>query len=130
VAPLSALVPVPLPVAHVPPVHYAGRTSEGRAISLSLRAGKVVAVRTTVVRYPCDPFGDVGPIRVGETGTARINRWTGRFTFAAGDEVQRVTVRGVWRRRAVRIAGTLRVVGQIATGQRCASATLHFRAQR
>lgn len=127
-APLTA--PVPVPVAHVPPVHYEGRTSEGRAIRVSLRAGKVVAVRTTVVRYPCDPFGDVGPIRVSETGTARISHWTGRFTFAAGDEVQRVTVRGVWRRRAVRIAGTLRVVGRIATGQRCASATLHFSARR
>lgn len=119
-----------MPVAHVPPVHYAGRTSEGRAIRLSLRAGKVVAVRTTVVAYPCDPFGDVGPVRVSEVGTARVNRWTGRFTFASGDAVQRVTVRGVWRRRALRIAGTVRVVGQIATGQRCASATLHFSAQR
>lgn len=127
-APLTA--PVPVPVAHVPPVHYEGRTSEGRAIRVSLRAGKVVAVRTTVVRYPCDPFGDVGPIRVSETGSARISRFTGRFTFAVGDEVQRVTVRGVWRRRAVRIAGTLRVTGQIATGQRCASATLHFSARR
>jgi hypothetical protein len=128
VAPLTP--PVPVPVAHVPPAHYDGRTSEGRAISLSLRAGKVVAVRTAVVRYPCDPFGDVGPIRVGETGTARVNRWTGRFTFAAGDAVQRVTVRGVWRRRAATMAGTLRVAGQIATGQRCASATLHFSARR
>jgi hypothetical protein len=119
-----------VPVAHVPPVHYAGRTSEGRAIRISLRTGRVVAVRTAVVSYPCDPFGDVGPIHVGESGEARVNRWTGRFTFAAGDDVQRVTVRGVWRRHALRITGTLRVVGRIATGQRCASATLHFSARR
>jgi hypothetical protein len=119
-----------MPVAHVPPVHYAGVTSEGRAIRLSLRAGTVVAVRTTVVRYACDPFGDVGPVRIGETGRAKVNRYTGRFRFAAGGEVQRVTVRGVWRRRALRITGTLRVVGQIATGQRCATATLQFRARR
>jgi hypothetical protein len=124
------LIAPPMPVAHVPPVHYEGVTSEGRAIRLSLRAGRVVAVRASVVRYPCDPFGDVGPIRLSETGAVKVNRFTGRFTFAAGDDVQRVTVRGVWRRRALRITGTLRVVGQIATGQRCASGTLHFRAHR
>jgi hypothetical protein len=111
-------------------VRYSGRTTEGRAITLSLRGTAVVAVRTAVVKYPCDPFGDVGPIAVSETGAARVNRFTGRFSFAAGEDVQRLTVHGVWRRRARTIAGTLRVVGEIATGQRCASARLHFRAQR
>lgn len=96
---------------------------------MSLRGGSVVAVRTAVVKYPCDPFGDVGPIRVAESGSARVNRFTGRFSLVAGQDVQRLTVRGVWRRRARTISGTLRVVGQIATGQRCASAVLHFRAQ-
>jgi hypothetical protein len=110
-------------------VPYAGQTTEHRRIVLDVRGRVVVALRAGVTRYPCATFGDVGPLVVRERGRATVGR-DGRFRLTWGESAQRVTVAGVLRRRTHRITGTLRVRGTIATGQRCASATLRFRATR
>lgn len=109
-------------------VAYAGHTTEDRRIVVEVRGRAVVGVRATIERYPCATFGDVGPLIVRETGSARIGR-DGRFTFRAGEVAQRITVRGVVRSRARRVAGRIQVRGSIATGQRCASAALRFSAR-
>jgi hypothetical protein len=110
-------------------VVYAGRTAEDRRIRVDVRGGEVVRVRTTIGRYPCVTFGDVGPIAVQEAARARIGA-DGRFTLRAGEPAQRVTLTGVRRRRTATISGTVRLSGSIATGQKCASATLRYRASR
>jgi hypothetical protein len=111
-------------------VPYTGHTTEGRPIVVEVRGRVVVRVRATVERYPCETFGDVGPVVVREAVHARIAR-DGRFHFTAGEPAQRVTVAGRLRRAGRgTVRGTLRVRGSIATGQRCASATLRFVAAR
>jgi hypothetical protein len=110
-------------------IAYTGHTTEHRRIVVDVAGRSVVAVRLGVLRYRCETFGDIGPVLVHEAGRARIGA-DGRFTFRAGEEARRVTVRGVVRRRSHRVTGTVRVVGSIATGQRCASATVRFVAVR
>jgi hypothetical protein len=110
-------------------VPYTGQTTENRRIVVDVRGRTVVGVRAGVQRYPCVAFGDIGPLVVRETGSAAIGR-DGRFRFTAGEPAQRITVRGVLRTRTHRITGTVEVNGSIATGQRCASATLRFSAGR
>ena len=90
-----------------------------------MRGRAVIGARVSITRYPCADFGDVGPVIVRERGRAAIGR-DGRFRFVAGELAQRVTIIGVLRRRTRRITGTVRVLGSIATGQRCASATLRL----
>jgi hypothetical protein len=107
-------------------VTYTGHTAEGRRVVVDVRGRVVVHVRVGVQRYRCTTFGDVGPLVVSEAGRAPVGR-DGRFRFAAGEPAQRLTVTGRIRAGAG-VRGTLRVVGTIATGQRCASATLSFRA--
>jgi hypothetical protein len=108
-------------------VPYTGHTTEDRRIVVDVRGRAVVAVRAGIGRYRCDTFGDVGPLVVRATGRAAIGR-DGRFRFTAGEPAQRITVAGTLRRATRRITGTVRVHGSIATGQRCASATLRFSA--
>jgi hypothetical protein len=110
-------------------IPYVGRTTEHRRVVIDVRGRDVVGVRAGITRYSCATFGDVGPLVVRETGRARVGAG-GRFAFTAGEPAQRVTVTGVVRRHARRVTGTLRVRGSIATGQRCASATLRFSAAR
>jgi hypothetical protein len=110
-------------------VPYTGHTTEHRRVVVDVRGRSVVGVRVGIARYPCETFGDIGPLVAREKGHARIGP-DGRFTFRAGEEAQRLTVRGVLRRKTHRITGTLRLAGTIATGQRCASATLRFTATR
>jgi hypothetical protein len=110
-------------------VPYTGHTIEGLRIVVEVRGRAVVAVRTGVRRYPCATFGDVGPLVVRAAGHAPISA-AGRFRFQTGEPAQQVTVAGTLRRRTHHITGTLRVRGSIATGQRCASATLRFTATR
>lgn len=110
-------------------VPYTGQTAEHRRVVVDVAGRFVVGVRVGIARYRCDVFGDVGPLVVREAGRARIGA-DGRFTFRAGEEAQRVTVRGVVRRTTRRVAGTVRLVGTIATGQACASGTLRFTATR
>jgi hypothetical protein len=103
-------------------VPYTGHTAEGRRVVLDVRGRSVVHVRVGLQRYRCETFGDLGPVVVSVGGRARISA-AGRFTFAAGDPAQRLTLRGRLERDG-RMRGTLRVRGTIATGQRCASAAL------
>lgn len=110
-------------------VPYTGHTTEHRRVVVDVAGRSVVAVRVGVLRYRCETFGEIGPLVVSEKGRARIGA-DGRFVFRAGETAERVTVRGVLRRRTHRITGTVRVAGSIATGQRCASATLRFTAAR
>jgi hypothetical protein len=110
-------------------VPYVGQTTEHRRIVVDVRGRVVVGVRVGISHYPCADFGDVGPLVVREAGRAAIGA-DGRFRFAAGEPAQRVTIAGVLRRRTHRIAGTVVVRGSIATGQRCASGTLRFVAER
>ena len=108
-------------------VPYIGHTTEARRIVVEVRGRAVVGVRAGIERYPCATFGDVGPLVVRETGRAPIGA-SGRFRFSAGEPARRIIVTGTLRRRARRMTGTVRLVGSIATGQRCASATLRFAA--
>ncbi|HWI75137.1 MAG TPA: hypothetical protein VNT55_24460 [Baekduia sp.] len=110
-------------------VPYSGQTTEHRRIVISVRARSVVAVRVGIERYACDTFGDVGPLVVREKVHARIDA-RGRFALTAGEEAQRLTISGVVRTKARTVTGTLRLRGSIATGQKCASATLRFTARR
>jgi hypothetical protein len=110
-------------------ISYTGQTTEQRRVVIEVRGRVVVGVRAGITRYPCAVFGDIGPFVVRESGQAPIGR-DGRFHFSAGEPAQRITVSGVRRTRTHRITGTLRVVGSIATGQKCASGTLHFTASR
>lgn len=109
-------------------VPYTGHTAEGRRVVLDVRGREVVHVRVGLRRYVCETFGDIGPTVVSLAGRSRISA-AGRFTFTAGVDAQRLTVRG----RMVpggRLRGTLQVRGTIATGQRCASGTLSWTAAR
>jgi hypothetical protein len=109
-------------------VPYTGHTIEGRRVTVQVRRRAVVGVTATVARYRCETFGDVGPLRVRETGRAAIGA-DGTFRLTAGEPAQRVILTGRVR-RAGTMVGTLRVRGTIATGQRCASATLRYTAHR
>jgi hypothetical protein len=99
-------------------VAYTGHTAEGRAVTVQVRGRAVIGIRASLARYTCETFGDVGPLAA-----------SGRFRFVAGEPAQRVTVTGTVRRGG-RLSGHLQVRGSIATGQRCASLTLRFTAQR
>jgi hypothetical protein len=108
---------------------YGGTTDEGRQIAITFDHGRVTRVATTIVRYECARFGDVGPLRVKATPPTpvRIDR-RGRFAFVTGNSAERIGVAGRMR-DAGTITGRIRVSGTIATGERCASKTLRFRAR-
>jgi hypothetical protein len=108
----------------VPDGRYVAVTGEGRRVTLIVRRRAVVRVRTSVRRYRCDVFGDIGPAHVDERGRAPIGP-AGAFRIAWGDPAQRLTIHGTMDRRG-RARGRLRVRGTIATGQRCASVALRF----
>ena len=111
-------------------VPYTGHTTEGRRVVVEVHGRAVVGVRAGIGRYACDTFGDVGPLVVRASDLRARIRPDGRFRVTAGEPAERVTLTGTLRRRTGRIAGTVRVRGSIATGQRCASATLRFTAAR
>jgi hypothetical protein len=108
-----------------------GATDERRRIAIAFdgeRAGVVTRVTTMVVRYECARFGDVGPLRVKATPAtaARVDR-RGRFAFVTGNRAERVGVAGRVRASGT-VTGRIRVSGTIATGARCASKLVRFRA--
>jgi hypothetical protein len=111
---------------HVP---YTGTTAEHRRVVVDVAGRAVLGVRVGIARYPCETFGDVGPLVVRAKVRARIGA-DGRFAFTSGEPAQRITVRGIVRHRAGRVTGTVRLRGTIATGQRCATKTLRFAATR
>jgi hypothetical protein len=111
-------------------VPYTGHTTEDRRIVVDVRGRVVVGVRAGIGRYPCETFGDVGPLVVRASDLRAPIRRDGRFRVTTGEPAQRISLSGTLRRRTGRITGTVRVRGSIATGQRCASATLRFAAAR
>jgi hypothetical protein len=111
-------------------VPYTGHTTEDRRIVVEVRGRVVVGVRAGIGRYACETFGDVGPLVVRAGDLRAPIRRDGRFRLSTGEPAQRITVTGTLRPRTGRITGTVRVRGSIATGQRCASATLRFAATR
>jgi hypothetical protein len=121
---LPAAVPTPAPP---PPVVYAGRTAEGRALRLEIRGRRVARLTATLRRYRCATFGDIGPLRVDVRPGAPLGR--GRtFAFTAGPPSERLAARGTAGAR--RASGRLRVVGTIATGDPCRSRWVRFRVAR
>ena len=105
---------------------YSATTDESRRLTIAVGAGRVTRVTTTVVRYECDQFGDVGPLRIRVTPRgARVGR-DRRFSFVTGTSAERVGVAGTLHRDG-RATGRIRVSGTIATGQRCASPIIRFR---
>ncbi len=108
-------------------VPYTGHTIEARRIVIDVAARRVVRLRVGVRRYRCETFGDIGPVVVARRVDVRVRR-DGRFRFTAGELAERLTASG--RLRGRRITGTVRLLGTIATGQRCASAKVRFTATR
>jgi hypothetical protein len=106
---------------------YTARTDESRRLTIAVRHGRVARVTTTVVRYECDQFGDVGPlrIRVAPARPAPVGR-RGRFSFVSGTRAERVGVAGTLGPHG-NVTGRLRVSGTIGTGERCASPVVRFR---
>ncbi|HEX6618220.1 MAG TPA: hypothetical protein VF024_01105 [Solirubrobacteraceae bacterium] len=109
-------------------VPYTGHTIEGRRVVLQVRGRAVVHVRVGVRHYRCETFDDIGPVVVARSGRAPGGR-DGRFRFSAGEPAQRLLVSGRVARSGV-VRGTVRLTGTIATGQRCASASLRYVARR
>ena len=95
-----------------------------RDLTLVVRDRRVVRVDATVRRFVCDPFGDIGPIRVRERPDAAIDRG-GRLRFTVGPPSERLTVRARFGGHG-RARGALRLRGTIGTGDPCASPTRRF----
>jgi hypothetical protein len=106
---------------------YAGRTDEGRRVAVATSGRRVTRVVGTVVDYECERFGRIGPLRVSVRARARPDR-RGRFSFVAGERAERVGVAGTFQANGT-ITGRVRVSGTIATGERCVSPIVRFRAR-
>ena len=104
---------------------YAGQTDDGTRLTLSARDHRIVRVTTTVARYTCDRFGDIGPLRVTATARVRPDE-RGRFAFVAGERAERIGVAGRVRGGHT-ITGRVRVSGSIGTGERCRPPLVRFR---
>jgi hypothetical protein len=106
---------------------YSARTDESHRLTIAVHHGRVTRVATTVVRYECDQFGDVGPLHIRVEPNARIDR-RGRFSAVAGTRAERVGIAGrVGPNGAA--TGRIRVSGTIGTGERCASPVIRFRSR-
>lgn len=104
---------------------YAALTDEGRRLSIAVRDGRVTRIKTTIERYECKAFGDVGPLRISVTPRARVARG-GRFSVVTGPGNERVGIAGTLHGDGT-ATGRVRVSGTIGTGERCASRTIRFR---
>ena len=109
-------------------VVLSGRTDEGRPVRVETTGSRVTRVKGSVLTYECDDFGDVGPLRFDVRVRARAKARTGRFSFVTGDRAERVGVAGYLRDDGT-ARGRIRVTGTIATGQRCESDIVRFRAK-
>lgn len=96
----------------------------GHGVTLVVRDRHVVRVDTRLRRFVCDPFGDVGPVRVTVRPDAPIAR-DGRVRFTAGPPSERLTLRARFRPGG-RAGGRLRLRGTIGTGDPCASPLRRF----
>ncbi len=118
----------PLPPAHAvtaPALTLRGRTSEGAAVALTLRGGRVVRVRVTLRRYVCVPEGDIAPIAVDDPASGRVGA-SGAFGFTAGPISERLRVDGRIGRDGRRARGSLILRGTIGTGDPCRSRRVTF----
>ena len=104
---------------------YVATTVESRRLTLAVRERRISRVATTVVRYECDQFGDVGPLRIRLAPDAHVDA-RGRFSFVTGTRAERVGVAGTLRRDGT-VTGRIRVSGTIGTGERCESPAIRFR---
>lgn len=123
---MHAATPPPPVAAAARPVVLRGRTSDGAPMSLTLRGGRIVAVRVTVRRYVCDPEGDIGPLAIASAVATRPGP-ARRFGFVAGPGSQRLRVDGRFAADARLARGSLRLRGTIGTGDPCSSPRVTFR---
>jgi len=107
---------------------YRGATAEGRAITLTVAAGRVTRVDVAVVNYACDLEGDIGPLAVKGAPRARIGA-AGRFGGSSGPTSERMRIDGRFGRGAS-VRGSLRLRGTVGTGEPCSSPRIRFSARR
>ena len=118
----------PPPPAHAvaaPPVTLRGRTSEGAAMALTVRDGRIVRVRVTLQRYVCVPEGDIAPLAVDDPASGRVGR-AGGFGFTTGPFSERLRIDGRIGGAGRRARGSLIVRGTIGTGDPCRSRRVTF----
>lgn len=104
--------------------------ADATALTVTVRAGRVVHLRALVGRYRCGEIGNLAPYLVDapvERSSGRIAR-DGRVTARAATDTERLVL--VARRRAGALVGTLRATGTIGVGDRCSSGALRIRARR
>ena len=121
----AAPPPPPAHAAATPPVTLRGRTSQGSAMTLTLRGGRIVRVRMTVERYVCVPEGDIAPLEVSVAPGARVGA-AGAFGFTAGPPSERLRVDGRIGTGSRTARGSLRLSGTIGTGDPCRSPRITF----
>jgi hypothetical protein len=109
-------------------VTYTGHTAEGRRIVVEVRDRAVIAVRAGIDHYRCATFGEIGPVVVVHRHLHAHIAADGRFALSAGAPSERLRVTGRVHAGRRRVTGTVRLIGSIATGQRCVSATLRYTA--
>lgn len=126
---VAAAPPPPAHAAVAPLVALRGRTSEGAAMTLTLRSARIVRVRVTLRRYVCDPEGDLAPVSVTGSPGARVGR-AGAFGFTVGPASERLRVDGRLGTGRTVARGSMRLRGTIGTGDRCASRRVSFRLRR
>lgn len=100
-------------------------TYRGDRVALTVRDGQVVAVRATVRRVVCVPFGNIGPLRIASAVDEAPIGADGRTRFTVGPPSERLTVRARFG-RADRARGRLAVRGTIGTGDPCRSPRVPF----
>lgn len=111
-----------LALAGAPP---ADGTYRGDRVALVVRDGAVTEVRATVRRMVCDPFGDIGPLRIASPVADGAIDERGRVAFTVGPPSERLAVRARFDGRE-RARGRLRVRGTIGTGDPCRSPRVRF----
>ncbi|HEY8583725.1 MAG TPA: hypothetical protein VIL49_12285 [Capillimicrobium sp.] len=96
----------------------------GDGVALTVRDGAVVRVRARVPEMLCDPFGDIGPLRIVDAPAAPVGG-DGRVRFTVGPPSERLTLAARFGREG-RARGRLRVRGTIGTGDPCRSPRQRF----
>lgn len=116
-----------------PPAHTAaaavrtlrGRTSQGAPMRIAVRGSRIVAIHLTLLRYVCDPEGDIAPLAVDrmldvDPGADRV------FGLTLGPPSERLRIDGRRSADGRQLRGSLRVRGTIGTGDPCRSSRITF----
>jgi hypothetical protein len=122
---VAAAPPPPAHAAAAAPLTLRGRTSEGAAMALTVRGGRIVRVRVTLGRYVCVPEGDIAPLAVDDPASGRIGA-AGRFGFTTGPLSERLRLDGRLATGGRAARGSLQVRGTIGTGDPCRSRRVTF----